>query len=88
MQTPLASISDLAHRTAGDGSRRAAEREVSAIGAGAAKASGMVSRLVWFAAAEQVEARQADISARCDTRLAYLRTEREKMGHLLESEDL
>ena len=63
LQTPLASIVELAHRALDKARGGPAEREVSAIGAEAAKASGMVSRLVSFAAAEQSEARQVDVNA-------------------------
>jgi GAF domain-containing protein len=63
LQTPLASITNLAHRALEKARGGAAEREVSAIAAEAAKATGMVTRLVSFAAAEQVEARPVDISA-------------------------
>ena len=62
LQTPLASITNLAQKALEKAHGGAAEREVSAIAAEAAKASGMVSRLVSFAAAEQVEARPVDIS--------------------------
>lgn len=63
LQTPLASITNLAHKALEKARGGAAEREVSAIAAEAAKATGMVTRLVSFAAAEQVEARPVDISA-------------------------
>ena len=63
LQTPLASITNLAHKALEKAHGGAAEREVSAIAAEAAKATGMVTRLVSFAAAEQVEARPVDISA-------------------------
>jgi GAF domain-containing protein/CheY-like chemotaxis protein len=63
LQTPLASITDLATRAAEKARGGAAEREVSAIAAEAGKASAMVSRLVSFAAAEQVEARAVDVTA-------------------------
>jgi GAF domain-containing protein/CheY-like chemotaxis protein len=63
LQTPLASITDLAARALEKSRGGAAEREVSAIGAEAAKASGMVSRLVSFASAEQAEARPVDVIA-------------------------
>jgi GAF domain-containing protein len=62
LQTPLASITNLAQKAMEKAHGGAAEREVSAIATEAAKASGMVSRLVSFAAAEQVEARPVDIS--------------------------
>jgi CheY-like chemotaxis protein len=63
LQTPLASITDLAARALEKSRGGAAEREVSAIGEEAAKASGMVSRLVSFASAEQAEARPVDVTA-------------------------
>ena len=63
LQTPLASITDLAHRAMEKARGGAAEREVLAIAAEAAKASGMVSRLVSFASAEQGEARPVDVNA-------------------------
>jgi CheY-like chemotaxis protein len=62
LQTPLASITNLARKAVEKAHGGAAEREVAAIAAEAAKASGMVSRLVSYAAAEQVEARPVDIS--------------------------
>ncbi len=62
LQTPLSSITNLAQKALEKAHGGAAEREVSAIAAEAAKASGMVSRLVSFAAAEQGEARPVDIS--------------------------
>ena len=63
LQTPLASITDLATRALEKARGGPAEREVAAIATEAAKASGMVSRLVSFAAAEQVEARPVDVAA-------------------------
>jgi CheY-like chemotaxis protein len=63
LQTPLASITDLAHKALEKERGGAAEREVSAIAAEAAKATVMVTRLVSFAATEQAEARPVDISA-------------------------
>jgi CheY-like chemotaxis protein len=62
LQTPLASISDLAARAQGKGLSGPAEREVSAIAAEAQKAASMVARLVSFAAAEQFEARPVCIT--------------------------
>lgn len=62
LQTPLASISELAHKAIDKARGGPAEREVTAIGAEARKAAGMVVRLVSFAAAEQVEARPVDVS--------------------------
>jgi len=61
LQTPLASILNLAHRAMERARGGGAEREVSAIAAEATKASTIVSRLVSYAAAEQVEARPVDI---------------------------
>ena len=62
LQTPLASITNLARQAAEKARTGGAEREVAAIASEAAKASGMVSRLVSYAAAEQVEARPVDVS--------------------------
>ena len=62
LQTPLASISELAARAQGKGLSGPAEREVSAIAAEAQKAASMVARLVSFAAAEQFEARPVCIT--------------------------
>ncbi len=62
LQTPLSSISDLAHRALEKSSTGPAEREVRAIAAESQKAAAMVQRLVSFAAAEQVEARPVSIS--------------------------
>jgi CheY-like chemotaxis protein len=63
LQTPLASISELALRAVERTRNSAVEREVVAIAAEAKKAAAMVARLVSFAAAEQVEARPVSISA-------------------------
>jgi signal transduction histidine kinase len=57
LQTPLASISELADRALMRTPATAADREVMAIAAEAQKASAIVSRLVSFAAAEQGDAR-------------------------------
>jgi GAF domain-containing protein/CheY-like chemotaxis protein len=62
LQTPLGSISELAHKALEKARGGAAEREVSAIAAEAHKAAGMVARLVSFAAAEPVEARPVDVT--------------------------
>lgn len=56
LQSPLASISDLARRAVEKARGSSAEREVAAIASEAQRAAGMVARLVSFAA-EQVEAR-------------------------------
>ena len=62
LQTPLASISDLARRALDKARGFGAEREVSAIAAEAQRAAAMVSRLVSFAA-EQAEARPVSVTA-------------------------
>ena len=62
LQTPLSSISELAHKALDKAHGGPAEREVAAIGAEARKAAGMVVRLVSFAAAEQVEVRPVDVT--------------------------
>lgn len=71
LQTPLASITNLAHQALEKAHGGAAEREVSAIAAEAAKATGMVSRLVSFAAVEQGEARPVDIGALLRTLIEF-----------------
>jgi GAF domain-containing protein/CheY-like chemotaxis protein len=71
LQTPLASIMNLAHRALEKARGGAAEREVSAISAEAAKASGIVSRLVSYGAAERVEARPVDIGALVRTLIEF-----------------
>jgi GAF domain-containing protein len=63
LQTPLASIADLAHRALEKSHGGAADRDIAAIASEAAKATGMVTRLVSFASAEQVEARPVDVNA-------------------------
>ena len=60
LQTPLASISDLARRALDKARGCGAEREVAAIASEAQRAAAMVSRLVSFAA-EQVEARPVSV---------------------------
>jgi len=62
LQTPLASISDLARRALDKARGFGAEREVAAIAAEAQRAAAMVARLVSFAA-EQVEARPVSVTA-------------------------
>ena len=71
LQTPLASIMNLAHKAQEKARGGAADREVSAISAEAAKASGIVARLVSYAAAEQVEARPVDIGALVRTLIEF-----------------
>jgi GAF domain-containing protein len=61
LQTPLASISDLARRALDKARNCGAEREVAAIASEAQRAAAMVARLVSFAA-EQVEARPVSVS--------------------------
>lgn len=63
LQTPLASIKDLANRALEKAHGGLAEREVAAIAREAAKATGMVTRLVSFASNEHVEARPVDVNA-------------------------
>jgi GAF domain-containing protein len=63
LQTPLAHIKDLAHKALEKAHGGPSEREVTAIAAEASKASNMVSRLISFAASEQVEAKSVDINA-------------------------
>jgi GAF domain-containing protein/CheY-like chemotaxis protein len=63
LQTPLASIKDLANRALEKAHGGSAEREVTAIAREAAKATSMVTRLVSFASNEQVEARPVDVNA-------------------------
>jgi GAF domain-containing protein len=71
LQTPLASISELAQRAVERMRSSAAEREVAAIAAEAKKAAAMVARLVSFAAAEQGEARPVSISALLRTLIEF-----------------
>jgi GAF domain-containing protein/CheY-like chemotaxis protein len=71
LQSPLASIVNLAQKAMEKARGGAAEREVSAISAEAAKASGIVSRLVSYAEAEQAEARPVDISALLRTLIEF-----------------
>jgi len=71
LQTPLASISELALRAVERMRSSAAEREVTAIAAEAKKAAAMVARLVSFAAAEQGEARPVSISALLRTLIEF-----------------
>jgi GAF domain-containing protein len=63
LQTPLTHIRDLAHKALEKTHGASAERDVAAIASEAGKASSMVSRLISFAAAEQVEARAVDVAA-------------------------
>ena len=63
LQTPLHSITELAHLAIERDSLPAASHDLKAIAAEAKKASAMVARLVSYAAAEQPEARPVSISA-------------------------
>ncbi|HXS95378.1 MAG TPA: GAF domain-containing protein [Candidatus Limnocylindrales bacterium] len=63
LQSPLSSISGLARRALEKSAAGDNERELGAIAAEAQKAAGMVTRLVSFAAAEQVEARPVSVGA-------------------------
>ncbi|HEV3334702.1 MAG TPA: GAF domain-containing protein [Bryobacteraceae bacterium] len=63
LQTPLASISELADQALMRSPASAADREMQAIAAEAQKASAIVSRLVSFAAAEQGDARPINVTA-------------------------
>ncbi len=71
LQTPLASISELALRAVERTRNSVVEREVAAIAAEARKATAMVARLVSFAAAEQGEARPVSISALLRTLIEF-----------------
>jgi GAF domain-containing protein len=62
LQTPLASITELADRALERPNVSSADREVAAIAAEAQKASSIVSRLVSFATAEQGDARPISIA--------------------------
>jgi GAF domain-containing protein len=62
LQTPLASISELARRAIEKTRNGGAEREVGAIAMEAQRASAMVARLISFASTEQVEARPVSIT--------------------------
>ncbi|MBV9507000.1 MAG: GAF domain-containing protein [Acidobacteriia bacterium] len=63
LQTPLASISDLADRALVKSPVTPAEREVSAIAAEAHKAAAIVARLVSFATADQGEAQPVCVTS-------------------------
>ncbi|MEO8371874.1 MAG: GAF domain-containing protein [Candidatus Solibacter sp.] len=71
LQTPLNSITNLAHRALEKAPGGPAEREVSAIAAEAAKATGMVNRLVSYAAAEQGDARPVEINGLLRTLIEF-----------------
>jgi len=79
LQTPLASISDLARRALDKARAYGAEREVSAIAAEAQRAAAMVARLVSFAA-EQVEARPVLITALLHNLIEFREGDRKASG--------
>ena len=79
LQTPLASISDLARRALDKARGFGAEREVAAIAAEAQRAAAMVSRLVSFAA-EQVEARPVSITALLRNLIEFREGDRKASG--------
>lgn len=62
LQTPLASITELANLAVEKGRHGPAEREIAAIASEASKASAIVTRLVSYAAAERSGARPISIS--------------------------
>lgn len=63
LQSPLQSIADLAHLAQERHSLDYADRDLKAIASEAQKASGIVARLVSYAAAEQSEAKAVSVSA-------------------------
>lgn len=71
LQTPLASITDLAGRALERAHAGPLERDVAAIAAEAKKAATMVSRLVSFASAEQVEAHPVSITGLLHTLVEF-----------------
>jgi GAF domain-containing protein len=79
LQTPLASISDLARRALDKSHGFGAEREVAAIAAEAQRAAAMVSRLISFAA-EQVEARPVSVTALLHNLIEFREGDRKASG--------
>jgi GAF domain-containing protein len=79
LQTPLASISDLARRVLDKSRGLGAERELAAIEAEAQRAAAMVSRLVSFAA-EQVEARPVSVTALLHNLIEFREGDRKASG--------
>jgi GAF domain-containing protein len=79
LQTPLASISDLARRALDKARGFGAEREMSAIAAEAQRAAAMVTRLVSFAA-EQVEARPVSITGLLHNLIEFREGDRKASG--------
>jgi signal transduction histidine kinase/preprotein translocase subunit SecG len=79
LQTPLASISDLARRALDKAHGTVADRELSAIAAEAQRATAMVSRLLSFAA-EQVEARPVSVGALLHNLIEFREGDRKASG--------
>jgi signal transduction histidine kinase len=71
LQTPLQSIGELAKLALERESLDAAERDLKAISSEAQKASGIVARLVSYAAAEQSEARPVSVGALLRTLIEF-----------------
>ncbi len=71
LQTPLQSIGELAKLALERESLEAAERDLKAISSEAQKASGIVARLVSYAAAEQSEARPVSVGALLRTLIEF-----------------
>ena len=71
LQTPLRSIGELAKLALERESLGAAERDLKAISSEAQKASGIVARLVSYAAAEQSEARPVSVGALLRTLIEF-----------------
>ena len=71
LQTPLRSITELADLALERESLDAAERDLRAISSEAQKASGIVARLVSYAAAEQSEARPVSVGALLRTLIEF-----------------
>ena len=79
LQTPLASISDLARRALDKARGFGAERDLAAIDAEAQRAAAMVARLVSFAA-EQAEARPVAITALLHNLIEFREGDRKASG--------
>ncbi len=79
LQTPLASISDLARRALDKGHGCPAEREMVAIASEAQRAAGMVARLVSFAS-EQVEARPVSVTNLLHSLIEFREGDRKASG--------
>jgi GAF domain-containing protein len=79
LQTPLASISDLARRTLEKSRGSGLERDMTAIAAEAQRAAAMVARLISFAA-EQVEARPVSVTALLRNLIEFREGDRKASG--------